>query len=93
MPRVKMMDQFGALKEETVRIVFKDLIVPTDGKTPNCDSRDRELIAGSLEFLRMVQVCKIEGTNLTNITDSSGRATFSQVKITRAPQGNYGVKY
>jgi len=49
-----MSDQYGALINETVRITFKDLIVPTDGKTPNCDSKDRELIAGSLEFLRMV---------------------------------------
>ena len=61
------------------------MIIANDGKRPNCDSKDRESIAGSLEFLRLAQVCKIVGTNLTNMTDSEGRATFSNLRITRAP--------
>ncbi len=79
--------------------MFKDLIVPSDGKRPNCDYKDRSAIAGSLEFLRLTQVCKVvEGlvdqkSTLENITDSNGRAVFHNVKILRAPQGNYGLRY
>ena len=91
MPRVRMTNQAGALANEKVKIVFKDLIVPSDGKRPNCDYKDRDAIAGSLEFLRLTQVCKVvEGyidgkSTLKNVTDSNGRAVFSKVKITRAP--------
>lgn len=93
MPRVRMSDQNGPLKKQEVKLVFKDLIIPADGKRPNCDFKDRQAIAGSLEFLRLAQVCKVEGKNLKNKTDDNGRATFSSVKIIRAPQGNYGIRY
>ena len=93
MPRVKFLMQGGPLVNETIQLNFKDLIIPNDGKRPNCDYKERKAIAGSLEYMRLIQVCKIIGTGLQNNTDSSGRATFSKIKIIRAPQGNYGIRY
>lgn len=47
-----------------------DVAIPEDVRRPNCDMKHRKKIAGSLEFFRLQQVCKIEKTHyLANTTN------------------------
>ena len=70
MPRVKIAISGAPLINGTIQLNFVDVIIPNDGKRPNCDYKDRQAIAGSLEFLRLLEVCKIDGTGTSNLTDS-----------------------
>lgn len=50
-------------------------------------------MGGTLEFLRLQQVCRINYSGHMNNTDASGRAVFDKLKIERGPQGVYGFQF
>lgn len=69
-----------------VTIRGTDLLIQNDPSKPNCDSISRRSIAGTLEYLRMEDVCRVNLTNYESITSDEGYATFDTFTIGSGPQ-------
>jgi hypothetical protein len=54
-----------------------------------CDSLERSLIAGSLHFYRMEEVCRIVLFSNQIKTNKLGLGVFNELLIKRGPQGSY----
>lgn len=78
-----------------VQPVVVDLITQTTGDSPICDRSFRADFAGSLEYLRFEEICRISPIKYEfyNQTDEKGQASIRNFTIERAPQGTYSVAF
>jgi hypothetical protein len=53
----------------------------------------RSSIAGTLEYIRLKEVCKVQLTSYESVTNKYGFIQYDQLQIKRGPQGNYGLQF
>jgi hypothetical protein len=83
----------GGVPDVELEIKITDLVAPADALRPDCDYESRASIPGTLEFIRMNEVCRVELINHTATTDDNGRASFKGLRVRRGPQGTYAFTY
>ena len=84
-PRIKVLsqDENGkpisnlVVDKATATITIKDIAVDRSPFMPNCDPVNRRQISATLQYLRLIQVCKIIMINQTTTTDTGGRGDFN----------------
>jgi hypothetical protein len=84
-PRIKVTSKLGAMPNIEVRTFASDLLIQNDDTKPNCDSMSRASIAGTLEYLRMENVCSMRIDGGRSVTTKEGYATFDSFKIRYGP--------
>ena len=88
-PRVKVTSKLGAMPDIEIRTIASDLLIQNDETKPNCDSMLRAKQAGTIEYLRMEDVCAVKIDGGRSLTSNEGYATFDKFKIRSGPQGTY----
>lgn len=88
-PRILVTNSEGIMPNKTIKLEMQDLIASDDPTKPDCDASRRSAIAGSLEYIRYKEVCRIEIMNSSVVSDKEGEALFEDLKFVRMPQGNY----
>ena len=66
-----------------IKLVITDLAFDRNTPSFTCDYKERTLIAGSLHFYRMSQVCKIIKESDSTKTDKIGYGVFSNIHLKR----------
>ena len=85
-PRIKVSNRLGAIPNIEIRAIVTDLLTQDDATKPNCDYMSRSKIAGTLEYFRMEDVCRITITGDLQTTNEEGYAVYSNLKIKSGPQ-------
>jgi len=75
--------QGDASTNVNVNFVITDLAIDENLPSFTCDKNARSEIAGTLNFYRMCQVCKIVQQSNYEITDENGYAIFSNIALSR----------
>jgi len=85
----------------TVSLEVDYISTQATNEAPNCDSDARDFLVGTLEYIRLSQVCRVLFKNNTILTNDLGQAAFSNLIIemylcvfycNRGPQGVYELK-
>ena len=81
-PLIRVLDQCGnPLFNVTVELEIVDLVTQTLTSSPTCDKTYREAITGTLEYIRLAEVCRVTLSNSTNKTDKLGQGSFNDFLI------------
>ena len=81
-PVIRVLDERGfPLNNVTTFLEIADIVTQTTKSTPVCDKTYREDFAGSLEYIRLNQVCRIVTQNGAVLTDRLGQASFPNFLI------------
>ena len=75
----------GAIPNIEIRVIVTDLLTQNDATKPNCDSMSRSKIAGTLEYIRMEDVCRVSITGEIETTNKEGYAIFTNFRIKSGP--------
>jgi hypothetical protein len=92
-PRIKVSNENGGIAGLPLHALFTDFIGEQSTSNPNCDNVFRKSQAGTLEYIRLHEVCKIKTTNASTVTDSTGYAIFNSFGISRGPSGTYSFVF
>ena len=81
-PLVRVLDANGdPCYNTSVTLEIDSIETQTTSDSPVCDTATRKQIAGTLEYLRLSQVCRVSMINSTVYTDTLGQAPFSSLKM------------
>ena len=64
-----------------VEMKISDILASPVALYPSCDRRDRAGISGTLEYMRFLDLCKIELEGYIEISDKQGIASFPNAKL------------
>ena len=81
-PLIRVLDSAGSpIVNVTTSLNVTDLVTQVTSATPICDKTYRHEIAGTLEYIRMNQVCRVMMNNFVSSTDSLGLTNFPDFVI------------
>jgi len=83
-PLVRVLDETGNPSANiTVNLQIDDIVTNEGYNNPNCEKSSRELIAGTLEYIRLAKVCEVDINNGVLTTDELGQASFNKLIFKR----------